>query len=326
MGFFDKLKSKITGKKNTNEYLSGFEKTNQTMGDKIKSVTVGIKEVSDEFLEELMIVLLECDLGIAASEKIVNKLKDESEKYPSVNANFIMEMLLSIMEDLYTEDQIYPNINYNDNGPTVILMVGVNGAGKTTTCAKLAKRYLDDGKSVAMVAADTFRAGAAEQLERWADRLDIKCVRGKDKADPSSVLVDGCRYAKENNIDILLCDTAGRLQNKKHLMLELQKMHKVIAREIDNAPHNCWLVLDSTTGQNGLSQAELFNEVTKLSGIILTKMDGTSKGGIVIAIKDKIHVPVMFIGLGEKMTDLKRFDLDLYLYSISEGLRNVTEN
>ena len=195
-------------------------------------------------------------------------------------------------------------------------MVGVNGSGKTSTCAKLAKRYKDQGKKVAFAAADTFRAGAREQLEEWARRLDIDIVTGKDNQDPSSVLVDACRFAKEHDIDILLCDTAGRLQNKINLMAELAKMHRVLEREIPGAPHNTWLVLDANTGQNGMSQAALFNEVTDLDGIILTKMDGTSKGGIVIAIKDVIGVPVRFITFGEGVDDLKDFDLDLYLYSI----------
>jgi fused signal recognition particle receptor len=324
MGFFDNLKSKITGNKNSEKYLSGFSSTNDAMGEKLKKISVGFRAISEEFLEELMMVLLECDLGYKTSEKICERLEKKCNLYATLNAVFVMELLLEIMQEVYLEDGVEANIVINNEGPTVILMVGVNGAGKTTTCAKLARKYLDEGKTVAMVAADTFRAGAAEQLESWADRLEINCIRGKDKADPSSVLVDGCRYAKEHNIDILLCDTAGRLQNKKNLMLELGKMKKVIAREIAGAPHNSWLVLDSTTGQNGLSQAEIFNEVTDLNGIILTKMDGTSKGGIVLAIKDAVHVPVIFIGLGEKMTDLKEFDLDLYLYSISEGIRNVS--
>jgi fused signal recognition particle receptor len=324
MGFFDNLKNKVTGKKNSEKYLSGFSNTNESMGERLQKISFGFRSVGKEFLEELMMVLLESDLGYKTSEKICERLEKKCSIYAKLDAKIVMELLLEIMEEVYLEDKVEANIVINNDGPTVILMVGVNGAGKTTTCAKLARKYLDEGKTVAMVAADTFRAGAAEQLESWADRLEIHCVRGKDKADPSSVLVDGCRYAIKHNIDILLCDTAGRLQNKKNLMLELGKMKKVIAREIDGAPHNSWLVLDSTTGQNGLSQAEIFNEVTDLTGIILTKMDGTSKGGIVLAIKDAVHVPVIFIGLGEKMNDLKEFDLDLYLYSISEGIRNVS--
>ena len=226
---------------------------------------------------------------------------------------------LPILKEVYEE---YPDepIRYNEEGTTVILLEGVNGSGKTTTAAKLAKMYMDQGKTVAFVAADTFRAGAIEQLAKWGERLGVHCIKGRENGDPSAAIVDGCRYAKENNIDILLCDTAGRLQNKANLMNELAKMNRVSAREIEGAPHNTWLVLDATTGQNGLSQAEVFAESTTLSGIILTKMDGTAKGGIVLAIKNKLHLPVYFIGLGEQPEDLRPFDLDGYLYSISEGL------
>ena len=202
-------------------------------------------------------------------------------------------------------------------------MVGVNGSGKTSTCAKLANMYLQDGKKVALVAADTFRAGATEQLKNWADRLDIPCVCGKDNEDPSSVLVNGCRYAKENDIDILICDTAGRLQNKLNLMAELEKMHRVFGKEIEGAPHNTWLVLDANTGQNGLSQAELFNEITDLNGVILTKMDGTSKGGIIIAIKNITGIPVRYITVGESLEDIQDFDFDMYLDSIIGELRHA---
>ena len=213
---------------------------------------------------------------------------------------------------------------WNDNGPTVILLVGVNGSGKTSTCAKLANKYVNEGKKVALVAADTFRAGAVEQLKKWSEKLNIPCIAGQPNQDPSSVLVDGCRYAKENNIDVLLCDTAGRLQNKVNLMSELEKMSRVCSKEIENAPHNTWLVLDSNTGQNGLSQAELFNEVTKLNGVILTKIDGTSKGGIIIAIKDLTGVPVRFITFGEGLEQISKFDLDAYLYSIIGDLQHAS--
>ena len=202
----------------------------------------------------------------------------------------------------------------------MIFLEGVNGSGKTTTAAKLTAKYQAEGKKVALVAADTFRAGAINQLDTWAERLNVPCIKGRENGDPSAAIVDGCRYAKENNIDVLLCDTAGRLQNKAGLMAELGKMNRVAGREIPGAPHNTWLVLDATTGQNGLRQAELFDAATDLSGIILTKMDGTAKGGIVIGIKQKLHLPVLFIGLGEKKEDLRPFDLDSYLYSISQGL------
>jgi fused signal recognition particle receptor len=277
------------------------------------------KGVDDDFLEQLTIILLESDVGISTADLICEKLKKKCDDYPSITFHWAMNFLIEIMKEVYEE---YPDepIRYNEEGTTVILLEGVNGSGKTTTAAKLAKMYMDQGKTVAFVAADTFRAGAIEQLAKWGERLGVHCIKGRENGDPSAAIVDGCRYAKENNIDILLCDTAGRLQNKANLMNELAKMNRVSAREIEGAPHNTWLVLDATTGQNGLSQAEVFAESTTLSGIILTKMDGTAKGGIVLAIKNKLHLPVYFIGLGEQPEDLRPFDLDGYLYSISEGL------
>lgn len=322
MSFFDTLKEKFSKKKDGDRYLSGFNKTSDTMGKKLNKMAFGFNGVTEDFLEELMIVLLESDVGIQTAEKICDQLKSTVDQYRYVTFKDVMGFLMEIMQNIYLESPD-ASIIMNENGPTVILMVGVNGSGKTTTCAKLTKLYQSQGKKVGVVAADTFRAGAIEQLARWADKLGVPCIKGRENGDPSSVLVDGCRYAKEHGLDILLCDTAGRLQNKVNLMSELAKMRKVIGREIEGAPHDVWLVLDSTTGQNGLSQAKIFQEVTDVTGIILTKMDGTAKGGIVLAIKDVLHIPVYYLGLGEKEDDLKPFDLDLYLYSISEGIRDV---
>lgn len=318
MGFFDNLKEKISNK-DKEKYLSGFANTNKALGAKLKVMTDG-KINKDTFMEDLMITLLESDLGYHTANKICDYFIKEIDNYVYLNQQNIFEILHDSLKNIYGSDE--KEIHYNPNGPTVILMVGVNGSGKTSTTAKLAKMFKDQGKKVCLVAADTFRAGAIEQLDKWAKKLDVDIVKGVENRDPSSVLVDGCRYAKQHDIDILICDTAGRLQNKINLMNELAKMNKVIGREIEGAPHNTWLVLDANTGQNGLSQAKLFNEVTNLSGIILTKMDGTSKGGIVVAIKDATNVPVYFITLGETMDDLKEFNLDLYLYSIIEDLDN----
>ena len=265
---------------------------------------------------------LESDVGIETADLICEKLKEKAEEYPSLSFDWAMSFLLEIMKEIYEEVDDKP-IVYNETGTTVILLEGVNGSGKTTTAAKLASMYLKQGKSVAFVAADTFRAGAIEQLAKWSEKLGITCIKGRENGDPSAAIVDGCRYAKENNIDILICDTAGRLQNKQGLMAELEKMNRVSAKEIPGAPHNTWLVLDATTGQNGLSQAKIFNEATNLSGIILTKMDGTAKGGIVLPIKHVLQLPVLFVGLGEHPEDLRPFDLDSYLYSISEGLSDA---
>ncbi len=309
--------------KDKNKYLHGFAKTNDSLGKKLRFVTENKKQNKEDFMEQLMVTLIEADIGYRTSELICDKFFETCQNYYYLFAKDIMNFLGQTFREVYFENPD-PDIVINENGPTVILMVGVNGSGKTSTCAKLANRYLNDGKTVALVAADTFRAGATQQLQAWAERLGIPCITGKDNEDPSSVLVKGCRFAKENNIDFLICDTAGRLQNKINLMAELEKMHRVLGKEIEGAPHNTWLVLDANTGQNGLSQAELFNEITDLNGIILTKMDGTSKGGIIIAIKNITGLPVRFITVGERMDDLQDFDFDLYLESIIGELRHAS--
>lgn len=323
MSFLSKLKDKFFGHAEEEKavYLSGFKKAKQTFGDQLNEMRYQFKGVDDEFLEQLTIILLESDVGIETADLICDRLKEKCDNFPGLTFHWAMNFLIEIMQEVYNEYEDN-DIVYNENGPTVILLEGVNGSGKTTSAAKLAQMYMKQGKSVAFVAADTFRAGAIDQLAKWGERLGVHCIKGRENGDPSAAIVDGCRYAKENGIDILLCDTAGRLQNKVNLMNELSKMNRVSAREIEGAPHNVWLVLDATTGQNGLSQAQVFAESTKLSGIILTKMDGTAKGGIVLAIKHKLHVPVLFIGLGEQPEDLRPFNLDSYLYSISEGLEN----
>ena len=315
MGFLDSLKQAITGKKDTGKYLSGFAKTNNALGRKLKFITENNTKNKEDFVEQLMITLIESDIGYKTSEDICDRFFKETQDYLYLRQEDVMDILLETFDDIYNEKKDN-EIVYNEDGPTVILMVGVNGSGKTSTCAKLAKMYKDQGKKVCLAAADTFRAGAIEQLREWANRLDVDFVAGKEQEDPSSVLVNACRYAKENNVDILLCDTAGRLQTKVNLMAELAKMRRVVGKEIPGAPHNVWMVLDANTGQNGMSQATLFNEVTDLTGIILTKMDGTSKGCIVIAIKNVLGIPVRFITLGETADDIKPFDFDLYLYSI----------
>lgn len=319
MSILDSLKSIFQKKDDKAVYLSGFKKSKDSLQEKSSSLKKNFKGVDDEFLEQLEIVLLESDIGVETADAICENMKKTADEYVNVSWKWAVNFVIQSMKDLYEEVPDEP-IRWNENGPTVIFLEGVNGAGKTTTAAKLTAKYQAEGKKVALVAADTFRAGAIDQLDTWAERLNVPCIKGRENGDPSAAIVDGCRYAKENNIDVLLCDTAGRLQNKAGLMAELGKMNRVAGREIPGAPHNTWLVLDATTGQNGLRQAELFDAATDLSGIILTKMDGTAKGGIVIGIKQKLHLPVLFIGLGEKKEDLRPFDLDSYLYSISQGL------
>ena len=314
MGFFSKDK---------NKYLHGFAKTNDSLGKKLRFVTENKKQNKEDFMEQLMVTLIEADIGYRTSEIICDRFFETCQNYYYLFAKDIMNFLGQTFKEVYYEKPD-SEIVFNENGPTVILMVGVNGSGKTSTCAKLANMYKQEGKKVALAAADTFRAGAVEQLKNWADRLELPCISGRENEDPSSVLVKGCRYAKDNNIDILICDTAGRLQNKLNLMAELEKMHRVLGKEIEGAPHNTWLVLDANTGQNGLSQAELFNEITDLNGVILTKMDGTSKGGIIIAIKHITGIPVRYITVGESMEHIQDFDFDMYLDSIIGELRHAS--
>ena len=323
MGFFEGLKDKLFGKKDTGKYLSGFAKTNNTLGKKLRFITKDNITNKEDFVEQLMVTLIESDLGYKTAEHICDEFFKETQEYVFLTKDDVMDILLSTFDGIYKKEEDKP-IVYSDNGPTVIFLVGVNGSGKTSTCAKLANRYQKEGKKVVLAAGDTFRAGATEQLVAWGNKLGIDVVRGKDNQDPSSVLVDACRYVKDVGADILLCDTAGRLQNKLNLMAELAKMRKVVGREIAGAPHNVWLILNGNTGQNGMSQAALFDEVTQLDGIILTKMDGTSKGGIIIAIKDLLGIPVRFITLGETVEDIQDFDFDMYLYSIIEDLQNAS--
>lgn len=317
MAFFEKLKSKFVRSKDKDKYLSGLSKSRKSFGDRIRALSNSFHGINDELLEEIMIILLESDMGIHTAQKIVDEFESRSKEIK--NYDSMEDYLISILYEFYDPDKD-SEWSLNENGPTVIMMVGVNGSGKTTTTAKLINYFQESGKSVAAAAADTFRAGAVEQIEIWAERLGAPCIAGKEKQDPASVIVDACRYVKEHNTEVLICDTAGRLQNKTNLMRELEKMGRVAGREIEGAPHETWLVLDATTGQNGISQAREFMEVTPVNGIILTKMDGTAKGGIVMAIRDQLGLPVRFLGLGEKPEDLRPFDLSSYLVGITKGL------
>ncbi len=321
MGIFSKLKQAFGSNEDQDRYLSGLDKSKKSFSQRIRRLALGFSGVNEEFLEELMIALLEADIGVKTAQKIVDAVENEAMDRRLKTFSEISECLVEQMAKLYTEHEDRP-FQENPNCPTVILMVGVNGSGKTTTTAKLAKRFQEDKKSVVLAAADTFRAGAVDQLAKWAERLNLPCIKGRENGDPSAVLVDACRYAKEHHSDIVIGDTAGRLQNKANLMKELEKMKRVVAKEIPGAPHEVWLVIDATTGQNGISQASVFMETTDVSGIILTKTDGTAKGGIVIAIRDLLGLPVTYIGLGEGIDDLRPFDINAYLYGLCEGILN----
>ena len=322
MGLFDNLKSKSINKKDQTKYLSGFSKTNNALGKKLRFLTKDNNRNEDDFVENLMITLIESDMGYTTANKICDRFFRKAKGHLFLKEENVIDYLLDTFNEIYKPNEI-DTLKFNENGPTVVLLIGVNGSGKTSSAAKLANMYLNQGKTVCLAAGDTFRAGATEQLLEWGNRLNIPVIQGKENQDPSSVLVDACRYVKEKSIDILICDTAGRLQNKTSLMNELAKMKKVISKEIEDAPQQTLLIIDSNTGQNGISQATLFNECTSIDGVILTKMDGTAKGGIVIAIKDLLNIPVRYVTLGETINDINEFDFDLYLYSI---LEDQTEN
>ena len=298
MSVFSKIKEAFVKSEDKDKYLSGLDRSKKSFGDRMRDLSNNFHGIDDDLLEQIMVILLESDVGIHTAQKIVDAFESNGKHVKEYDS--MLDYLVSILYDFYDESNDEP-IKMNEEGPTVILMVGVNGSGKTTTSAKLIQYYKEQGKKVAVAAADTFRAGAIDQIDTWATRLGVHCVKGKMNQDPSSVLVDACRYAKENDIDILICDTAGRLQNKTNLMNELSKMHRVVQREIEGAPQEVWLVLDATTGQNGISQAKVFLEATDVTGIVLTKMDGTAKGGVVLAIRDLLHLPVRFLGLGESL-------------------------
>lgn len=278
--------------------------------------------IDDEYFEELEDSLIMADVGlktvIELSETLQERVKAEGITDPKELNGVIVQELHDIY--LNSVDNSSFDIQYAEEGPTVILFVGVNGAGKTTSIGKLAYQLKNEGKKVLLAAGDTFRAGAVDQLRRWAERVDVDIVAGKEGGDPSGVMFDAVKQAKEGHYDVLLCDTAGRLQNKVNLMNELEKVNRVIQKELPEAPHETFLVIDATTGQNGLAQAKAFTKVAPLSGVVLSKLDGSAKGGIALAIAKELQMPVKFIGLGEKVTDISPFVLENYLYGLFADL------
>ena len=323
MGLFSFIKEKIL-KKNTktkDKYVAGLDKSRKNFSSKLNLLSKRYQKVTDEYFEELEEILIEADVGVNLALDIVEATRQEIRQKGIYEPKEINEILVDKMFVSYAQqgENIVNEITFKEDGPTVLLVVGVNGVGKTTTIAKLTKRYLDQGKIVLLVAGDTFRAGATEQLSVWASRLGCDIVVGKENQDPASVSYDGMVKAKQGHYDLVICDTAGRLQNKLNLMNELSKMKRVISKEIPDAPHETFLIIDATTGQNGVLQAKAFKECTNVTGVVITKMDGTSKGGIILAIRDELGIPVRFIGLGEKMEDLEEFDLDQYLYGLCLG-------
>lgn len=305
-----------------NKYVAGLSKTGSSFSRKIKELQARHNEVDEDFFDELEEILIMADISMNLVMDIIDEIKMEVKIENVTDPKMISEIIADKMFTIYTNNStVDTTLNIQDGRTNVILVVGVNGAGKTTTIAKLANSLLKEGKSVLIAAGDTFRAGAVDQLGVWADRIGADIVKPqREGADPSSVVFDAVKKAKETNVDVLIVDTAGRLQNKVNLMNELAKMNKIIQREIPDAPHESLLVLDATTGQNGVSQAINFKDVTPLTGIVLTKMDGTSKGGIVLTIKDKLNLAVKLMGLGEGLDDLEEFDLDAFIYGMTKEL------
>lgn len=324
MGFFTQIKEKLVGKstKQNEKYVVGLDKSSETFSDRINELAARFREINDEYFEELENILIMADVGVSMVMKIVSEIKTEVRIRNITDPRVINDIIVDKMFVIYANESVMSTkINYAAEGLTVILMVGVNGAGKTTTIGKLAHRIVhDEGKKVVVAAGDTFRAGAIDQLAVWAERVGVDIVKGKEGGDPSAVVFDALNKAKETGADVLICDTAGRLQNKVNLMNELEKMNRIIKRVVPEGPHETLLVVDATTGQNGVSQAIEFSKITDITGIVLTKMDGTAKGGIVLSIKDQLNIPVKFIGLGEQVDDLQEFDLEQYIYGLCKGL------
>jgi fused signal recognition particle receptor len=319
MSFFKRLKEKLTQQTDsaTEKFKSGLEKTRNSFTEKVNDLVARYRKVDEEFFEELEEILIGADVGVATVMELIDELKMEVKRRNIQDTKDVQAVISEKLVELYEADEEgLSELNMQQGALTVILFVGVNGVGKTTTIGKLAHKFKQEGKSVLMAAGDTFRAGAIEQLEVWGERVGVDVVKQSAGSDPAAVMYDAIQAAKARKADILLCDTAGRLQNKVNLMKELEKVKRVIEREVPGAPHEVLLVLDATTGQNAMSQAKTFSEATNVSGIVLTKLDGTAKGGIVLAIRNELRLPVKFVGLGEKMDDLQKFDSEQYVYGL----------
>ncbi|MER2181796.1 MAG: signal recognition particle-docking protein FtsY, partial [Desemzia incerta] len=305
----------------TEKYEKGLEKTRKTFSSRMNELFANFRTVDEDFFEDLEEVLIESDVGFEVTMEITEALRQEVKLKNAKNKNDVQQVIIEKMVDIYEESESGDrSIQLNKEGLTIILFVGVNGVGKTTTIAKMAHQYIDEGKKVVLAAGDTFRAGAIEQLEVWGERVGATVVSGKAGGDPASVVFDAVKRSKDENADILIVDTAGRLQNKVNLMKELEKMKRIISREVPNGPHEVLLVLDATTGQNAMIQARQFKETTDVSGIVLTKLDGTAKGGIVLAIRKELGIPVKYVGLGESMDDLEEFDPNEFVFGLFSEL------
>ena len=324
MGLFSKFKQVFKKEEKKQEDIEAFdkglEKTKKEFVSELSILGHKYHKVNDDYFEELEAILIKADIGIRTVTEFLDRLRKRVKDEKIEDTEYLREVIIDELFMIYVNgDSLTDKINIQEDGPTVILMVGVNGVGKTTTIGKLANKYHNEGKKVMLIAGDTFRAGAVPQLKEWAERTDSLFV-GKENMDPASVIYDGLEEALKEKADIVLIDTAGRLQNKVNLMNELEKINKVIGKFIPGAPHETLLIIDATTGQNGISQAISFKEITNITGIVLTKLDGTAKGGIVLAIKEEVNLPVKFVGLGEGINDLKSFDIEDYIYGLLKDM------
>lgn len=303
-------------------YNKGLEKSRTGFAARFNKFLANFRSVDEDFFEALEETLVGADVGFDMAIKISDDLREEVKLENAHRQEDVRDVIIKKMVDMYEADGVDEDatMHFNVNGTTVILLVGVNGVGKTTTIGKLSTKYQQQGKSVLLAAADTFRAGATKQLQEWGARAGVPVVAGKEKADPASVVFEAVTKARDEHYDILFVDTAGRLQNNVNLMQELEKMTRIIKREVPGAPHEVLLVLDATTGQNALQQAKLFKNSSDVTGIVLTKMDGTAKGGIVFAIRNEMHLPVKWVGFGEKASDLREFKPEEFIYGMFKDL------
>ena len=319
----EEISEEVTTEDEQERYDKGLEKTNHSFGARLNAFFAKFRTVDENFFDDLEDLLIESDVGFETAEELTDSLRDEAKLQNAKSHDALKQVIVEKLVDIYDRGGEGEDSKLADDPsakPNVYLFVGVNGAGKTTTIGKLAKRIKDSGKSVMMVAADTFRAGAVEQLVEWGRRDGVEVITGPEKADPASVVYDGVKKAKERGIDFLLVDTAGRLQNKVNLMSELDKIKRTIKKILPDQPNEVLLVLDGSTGQNALLQAKDFDKTTKLTGLVLTKLDGSSKGGVVLAIRNEMDLPVKLVGLGEKVDDLANFDAEKFAIGLFQGL------
>lgn len=320
MGLFNRIKNTFSKDKDATKYDEGLSKSRHEFATELSNLSRKYKNIDDDYFEELENILIMADIGVNTVMKFVDKLKRRVRDEKITDSNVLKEIIVDELLIMYVDNCVMSSkINYSNNSPTVILFIGVNGVGKTTSIGKIAKKLINDGKKVLLVGGDTFRAGATEQLVEWGKKIDAPVVISKSK-DPGAVIYDSIDKAIKEEYDVVLIDTAGRLQNKVNLMNELGKINNVIKKLIPDAPHETLLVVDATTGQNGINQAKAFSEVTDITGIVLSKLDGTAKGGIVLAIKEEVGIPVKFVGLGEGDDDLESFDIEKYVYGLFKDL------